>query len=299
MSATRLIVLLATIVTLAPSVRAQQALNVGTPARLRLMVDDAHSAPTLRVVLPGREDDDRSIVILFPEHITAVVRGDTAARHMYLWQPGNRGERPAWRRVGQSLEYVRDLPGEVSLTARATLDSDGVRLTYQLENRSRADYAMITAVSDPRMTSILHDERLERTWVHYASGFELIAAELPSRLTMPLPEWLPARYRASFTWPVPQNRVERRSDATVYTASRAVDQPFIATVSTDRAWVVASVSRTVGSVWTNPALTCQHVDSEIPLAPGRAGVMEVKLIIMRGTLENAFARALRERAGLK
>ena len=55
---------------------------------------------------------------------------------------------------------------------------------------------MIWAPLDPRLTSMFHDVRLERTYVHLKSGFDLLAAGTPTRLTMPLSEWLPARYKA-------------------------------------------------------------------------------------------------------
>ena len=108
---------------------------------------------------------------------------------------------------------------------------------------------MIYAPTDPRLTSIFHDMRLERTYVHHADGFDLLASETPRRLTIPLEQWLPARYLASFTWPVPAQRIERRDDGSVRQQIPAVDVPFIATVSTDKAWVIASFARTAGNVW--------------------------------------------------
>jgi hypothetical protein len=87
------------------------------------------------------------------------------------------------------------------------------------------------AVTDSRLTSIFHNARLERTYIHRADGFHLLAAETPDRLTMPLARWLPCRYLAFFTWPVPAQRVEHRGDGiTCYDTSHAVDQPFIATL---------------------------------------------------------------------
>jgi hypothetical protein len=84
--------------------------------------------------------------------------------------------------------------------------------------------------------------------VQYPSGLELLGAETPARLTVPLEQWLPARYLASFTWPVPPRRVEYRGDGiTYYNTRRRVDEPFIATVSSDTAWVVASFTRSTGN----------------------------------------------------
>jgi hypothetical protein len=139
------------------------------------------------------------------------------------------------------------------MLARASLEGDGVRLRYEFVNRSKVAYEMIYAPTDPRLTSIFHDVRLERTYVHHTDGFDLLASETPSRLTMPLGQWLPARYLASLTWPIPPKRVEKKQDGiTYYNKSRAVDQPLVATLSDDGKWVVASFTRTTGNVWSNP-----------------------------------------------
>ena len=159
---------------------------------------------------------------------------------------------------------------------------------------------MIYAVTDPRLTSIFHDVRLERTYVHHTDGFDLLASETPSRLTMPLDEWLPARYLASFTWPVPAQRIEYRADGIpYYNKSRAVDVPFIATLSADRSWVVASFAREPGNVWSNPELTCQHVDPQTSLLPGQQSTREVKILVLKGSLDDALRRAIKQRDSLK
>jgi hypothetical protein len=269
-------------------------------AGLQLLVATDHTSPVLRVVLPGRPTSDRSIEILFPEHVTVVKQGRGSGQQLYLFRPGLRGDRPLWRRSGSSLEYERDLQDGIHLLARATLEDDGVRFRYEITNDSRVAYDMIYLPTDPRLTSIFHDVRLERTYVHHADGFELLASETPRRLTIPLDQWLPARYLASFTWPVPAQRVERRDDGiTYYNKSRAVDAPFIATVSTDKAWVIASFARTAGNVWSNPELTCQHVDPQPSLPPGQRADIELKMLVLRGSLDDALARAIQQRESLK
>jgi hypothetical protein len=279
---------------------ARQPGAVQNAGGLKLLVAGENADPTLRIVLPGHPESDRAIEVIFPEHVTVRRHGSADAEHLYLFRPGPQGERLAWRRAGRSLAYERDLPGAVQMRARATLEEDGVRFHYQFRNRSDVAYDMIYAVTDPRLTSIFHDVRLERTYVHHPDGFALLAAETPSRLTMSLDQWLPCRYLASFTWPVPAARVERRGDGiTYYNTSRAVDQPFIATLSTDRQWVVASFSRETGNVWSNPALTCQHVDPQTPLPPRQDATVEVKLLIVRSSLEEALQRAVRLRRSLK
>ena len=277
-----------------------QDLAVQNTDGLRLLVVAENASPTLRIVLPGHATSDRAIEVLFPEHVTAVRHGRTAADQLYMFGREAPGERPTWRTIGPAIEYERNLPGPVHLLARATIEEDGVRFHYEFTNGSAVAYDMIYAVTDPRLTSLFHDARLERTYVHHPDGFDLLASETPGRLTMPLDHWLPARYLASFTWPVPAQRIERRDGGiTYYNKSRAVDEPFIATLSADSAWIVASFARETGNVWSNPELTCQHVDPQTSLAPGGHAVLEMKILILRAPLDDVLQRVRSERASLK
>lgn len=274
--------------------------SIRNAAGLQLFVVEESVSPTLRIVLPGHAKSDQSIRVLFPEHVTAIRSGSSVAEHLYLSSSARADDRSRWRRVGRSFEYERDLGGNVHLLARATLENDGVRFHYAFTNRSTISYTMIYAVTDPRLTLMFHDARLERTYVHHANGFDLLASETPERLTMPMDQWLPARYLASFRWPVPAQRVEHRSDGIAYYyKSRPVDQPFIATVSADGRWVIASFTRETGNVWSNPELTCQHVDPQTSLLPGQQASLEVKILVLHGSLENALQRAIRQRDSLK
>jgi len=175
--------------------------SVRNSVGMQLRVAEENTYPTLRIVLPGHPTSDRAIEVIFPEHVTVRQRGRTDANQLVLFQPGQSGERPLWRRSERFLEYERNLPGAVHMLARATLEEDGVRFHFRLRNQSDMTYDLIWAPIDPRLTSVFHDVRLERTYVHHAGGFELLASETPDRLTMPLDRWLPARYLASFTWP--------------------------------------------------------------------------------------------------
>jgi len=278
----------------------QDSLSVQNGNGLQLLVATENSQPALHIVRPGRGSTDRSIEVLFPEHVTAVKHGSSTGEHLYMFRPGQQGERPRWRRAGRALEYQRDLPGDLHLLARATLDEDGVRFRYEFTNRSTVAYDMIIAVTDPRLTSDLHDRRLERTYVHHPNGFDLIASETPGRLTEPMNQWLPARYLVSFKWPIPNQLAERRSDGiTYYNKSRAVDEPFIATLSADTNWLVASFAREVGNVWTNPELTCQHVDPQISLGPRQRTILERKILIFQGSLDDALQKTRQQRKSLK
>ena len=267
---------------------------------MRLLVASENTYPTLRVILPGRPDSDKTIEVIFPEHVTVRQAGETEGKHLLLFQLGQQGARPTWRQVGQSLQYERDFAGGLHMLARATIEDDGVRLRYEFENQSKVAYEMIYAPTDPRLTSIFHDVRLQRTYVHHKNGFDLLASETPSRLTMPLDQWLPARYLASYTWPIPAKRVEKRDDGiTYYNKSRAVDEPLIATVSTDGKWVVASFTRTTGNVWSNPELTCQHVDPQIALGIGARGAMETKILVFQGSLDEVLTMVDLQRQSLE
>jgi hypothetical protein len=267
-------------------------------AGVRLMVaDDAD--PTLRIVVPGYGDDG-AFQVIFPEHVTVRARGHEESKHIYLWQPGRAETAPAWKATKDSLEYEKDLEGGIHMLARATLADDGVLFHYEFENRSAVDYDMVYAPTDPRLTGVFHDVRLERTYVHHAGGFELLASETPQRLAMPLKEWLPARYMDSYTWAVPAKLVEKRADGiTYYNKSHAVDEPMIATLSSDGKWVVASFTRTVGNVWSNPELTCQHVDPTPALAAHGTAVVEVKMLIVRGGLADALRKVREQRGSLR
>src|SRR5258708_19711886 len=121
------------------------------------------------------------------------------------------------------------------MLATAVVEEDGVGFSDELMNRSQLVYEMIYAPTDPRLTSMFHDVRLERTYVHHKDGFDLLASETPSRLTIPLDQWLPARYLASYSWPIPAKKEEKRDNdgITYYTTSPAVPQPSTATVSTN------------------------------------------------------------------
>jgi hypothetical protein len=277
---------------------AQAPAGVQNSNGLRLVVARENDDPTLHIVLPGLPDTDRSIAVLFPEHVTVRKRGSTEVERLYLFRPGQLGERPTWKQQEKSLQYEKDFGGGIHFLARATLEEDGVRFHYEFTNSSSTPYEMIYAVTDPRLGGIFHDERLERTYVHHKEGFDLLASETPSRLTMPIRQWLPARYLASFTWPVPEQRTEIRDGITHYNKSRAVDEPLIATLSNDGKWVVASLARTTGNVWSNPELTCQHVDPQGTLPPGGNRTLEVKILVFRGSLEDVLQKVGAQRDSL-
>src|SRR5260370_24934022 len=110
--------------------------------------------------------------------------------------------------MGKELQWQTEFAPGIDFRARVSHEPDGVVYHYEFINRSDVDFDSVQAVTDPRMLSpLLHDVRLERTYIHTANGFVLLASEMPERLTMPLDTWLPNGNRASFTWPVPSKRV--------------------------------------------------------------------------------------------
>src|SRR5213078_1439484 len=98
--------------------------SVRNSVGMQLKVVEENTQPTLRIVLPGHPPSDRAIEVLFPEHVTVRQSGSTDGHQLYLFQPGQYGERPLWRRSERSLEYERNLPGAVHMLARATLEED-------------------------------------------------------------------------------------------------------------------------------------------------------------------------------
>ena len=266
---------------------------------IQLKVDEENTQPALRIVLPGHPASDRSIQILFPEHLTIKLQGNTDAKQIYMFRPGKVGDPPHWMRSEKSLAYEKTIPGKMYMQARAILDEDGVRFQFKLRNLSKENYDLALAILDPRLTSEFHDERLERTYVHHADGFDLLASETPARLTMPMNEWLPARYLVSFTWPNPSKLVDHRDDGiTYYNKSKKVDAPFIATFSKDKSWVIASFTYNTGNVWSNPELTCQHVDPQASLSPGEEVILETKMLIVKSSLDEVFRKAMQQRDSL-
>lgn len=276
-----------------------QALGAVTnQAGVRMQVATG-SAPALRILLPGQPDSDPGIVIILPEHVTARARGSAEARHLYL--SANASGATAWRRSGTALEYTRTLDEGVVMTARATLEPDGTRYEYEFRNTGATDWETIQAVTDPRMeTPVLHDVRLERTYIHRDGRFELLAVETPARTTEPLAQWLPNRYRAPYSWPIESRRMEKQDDGlTWYNTSFRVDEPFLATVSTDGKWVMATFAYDPGNVWTNPELTCQHADASTALPRGATASHRSKTLLLQGGLEDVLRAVRAQRESLR
>lgn len=277
-----------------------QTLSVANTSGLIMRVAEEHVDPALWVNIPGEPSGHDAVLILLPEHVTVREHGTNEGRHLYLWRSGQVGSRPNWVLVGNSLQYETEFPPGVHFLARASLESDGILFHYEFVNGSDIGFDLVQAITDPRMLSpVLHDVRLERTYVHRSQGFVLLASDTPERLTMPLRDWLPSRYRISYAWPVDKTRTQKQADGiTIYNASELTDEPVIATVSTDAHWIMATFSRNPGNLWTNPDLTCQHADQDISVTPHKTGVIEEKMLLFPGTLDNVLSKVHQQRPNL-
>jgi len=60
---------------------------------MRLVVASENTYPTLPIILPGHPDSDRAIEVA--EHVTVRKHGETEGKHLFLFQPGQQGNRPA------------------------------------------------------------------------------------------------------------------------------------------------------------------------------------------------------------
>lgn len=284
---------------LVPALARAQTWDVRNRAGVEMRIDTEGQDPALSVTVPDGPLDHRSFIILLPEHVTVRPHGQMEGQHLYIYGHDRARAAPQWKKVGNALGYETDF-GPIHFLARATMVEDGILFHYEFVNGGTTDYDMVTAVTDPRFHAVFYDPRLERTYVHHKDGFALLASGTPERLTMPLSEWFPVRYLASYTAPIPSELVQRRGDGITYRYSPdRVDAPLLATLSNDGVWVAASFSRDPGNVWSNPELTCQHVDPQVALPHGARAQYEVKILLFKGSLQAALQKAKAQGKELK
>ena len=260
---------------------------VNNESGLRLIVIDK-KFPLLKILIPGQAAGEQGIEVEFPEHVTGVNTQTRNVERFYLITAGNRYKRslPVWKATDTSLIYECEFNSNIKLTAEARLSHDGVAYTYHITNNSTITYENMQAPTCVKLYSSFSDTLLERTYVHHADGFDLLASETPERLTMGIGKWLPCRYLVPYTWPVNISRVEKGEDGiTRYHKSRKVDRSIIATVSHDQQWVAATYTNETGNVWTNPERTCHHVDPVTTVRPGQMARLWLKTVIIKGSLD--------------
>jgi hypothetical protein len=270
---------------------------------IRVMVLQDEAFPVLKVLLPGQPDSSQGIEVEFPEHVTGRHRASQVSERLYLLLRGVRPEtREAgaayhWEKDKNALTYRMDLRGKVAMTARAELEPDGIRFRYTFTNHSDAAYEFFQPVTCVRLYDTFTDSFLKRMYVHHKEGFDLLASETPERMRMSQQEWLPCRYLVSYTWPVPprERHVEKVEGIRRYNKSRRVDQPFLASLSTDQKWIAATYTRETGNLWTNPERTCHHADPATELNPGETRSVELKVFLFQGDLKQLLEKVRKER----
>ena len=268
-----------------------------TTSGLRLSVINKE-CPLLNLLLPHQLSSERGIEIEFPEHVTGVNKEKGVVEHLYLASRGslNRRTLPVWSVKNNTLTYETILNDSILMVAKARLDSNGIKYSYQFTNQSNITYQRFQAVTCVKLYSCFSDNRLERTYIHDSTGFDLLASETPERLTMPLSDWLPCRYHASYSWPVPGiKKVTGKNGITKYYRSTKVTHPFIATLSHDNKWIVATYTLQPGNLWTNPARSCQHADPEISLYPHKTKTMRLTTFVYRGDLDMLFRHLIEDK----
>jgi len=248
--------------------------------------------PLLKLLLPNQSHSERGIEIEFPEHVSGVnIKSGLLENlyHLYLESIGklnNRTLLPVWTIENNTIIYETILKDSIKMVAHAKLDSIGIEYKYIFTNQSDISYQHLQAITCVQLYSSFSDTLLERTYIHDSNGFELIASETPERLTMPLNEWLPCRYHASYSWPIPDILKEKDEDSiTKYYKSIKADYPFIATLSHDKSWVAATFTTQTGNLWTNPERSCHHADPEISLNPNETKAISLKTFVYKGNLD--------------
>jgi hypothetical protein len=267
---------------------------------VRLMVSGKPELPQIKILLPEQPESERGIEIEFPEHALGRLRSTKEVRRFFLmgspraeWQA-----KPEWKKERNALTHNMAFKSGVTLLATAAMEPDGIRLTYRANNNTDLDFEEFQAPTCVKLYSEFYDLFLERTYVHHAEGFDLLASETPERLSMTNEQWLPCRYLVPFTLPVVpvERRLELKEDGITWRHKlRRVDAPFIATISHDGRWVAATHTFQTSNVWSNPERTCQHADPGAPLPPRGTAQLSLKVYLFKGSLPDLWAKIARAR----
>lgn len=270
-------------------------------------------SPRVRILLPGESADSHGIEVECPECFKVVgPKGNLESiyvldRRLKGQAPGATAPPYAWKTAGNVLSYDMNLGHGFAMHSEVAAESDGPRFRVAVTNNTDQSYDQALAVTCVQLgyEGNLADRRLDRTWVHHADGFDLLASESPERLTQPVDDWVQSRYHAS-----KQATTEPRDEKVMnagfsrgyfmaYHKERLIDDPVIATTSRDERWVVATYSPEATLVWSNPDWTCHHSDPVTSLpAHGRAR-LEVKVFVVRGGLADLAPRLAAERGRVK
>src|SRR5947209_10561183 len=93
-----------------------QPLEIRDTSGLRLVIDADDRDPALDVIVPDGPDGNSKM--LFPEHVTVRLHGQSEANHLYIFRPGRQGNSPQWIKVGNALEHACDFRGFISSRGR-------------------------------------------------------------------------------------------------------------------------------------------------------------------------------------
>lgn len=254
--------------------------------------------PAVALFLP--EAKTPSAVIEMPEHAW---RRETANPEqawfykMYGSDPKVKGQ-VEWPPPDRALAFTMQTPSGYTLRGKATLQSDGVEIVYEVSQDSVRQLSALEAVTCVKLYRPFTDVFLDRTYTHHPDGLELIASDTPDRAGKNAEEWLPCRYiaRVGKNAPSVPYRVEKQDGVTRYFKSRAADVAFLATESIPAGWTAATFANDCDSVFTNPARTCHHADPVArDVSDGRA-TLRLKVYLVRGTVADAWRKvALAER----
>jgi hypothetical protein len=272
---------------------------VANKSGLRIARHADPQRPTVGLFLP--ETKYPSVVIEMPEHAWRkdVTGGDQVWFYkMYTSDRSLQGE-VRWFNEGNVLSYTMKTASGFTLKSKASLEADGVALTYEVISSSVLKIAALEAPTCVKLYRPFTDVFLERTYVHEPGGLDLIASENADRLQKNAEEWLPCRYIARVAKDATraEHRTERVDGVTRHFRSRAADAAFLATESQPSGWTVATHSVHCDSVFTNPARTCHHTDPRaIAVTNGRA-TLRMKVYVIKGTVADAWnVVARRQRA---
>jgi hypothetical protein len=173
-----------------------------------------------------------------------------------------------------------------------------LRYAYRVVNGSKRRLKNVQTVTCVRLRdhASLADVRLDRTYLHADGRFVPFAEGIVNRLDLAEREWRSFALRAELNRPPPvqpetaprnpRHTQKRGHKKTVFLARRP-DLPVIATLSTDRRWVVATWSPASAALWTNVNWTCHHSDPicRRTIEPGAVAELEGKIFVYPGTLE--------------
>jgi hypothetical protein len=269
---------------------AENLVIVNNETGLRLMSIGDHSQ--VKLFIPGQNDNDDGILLDCPEIISLTDRAGKSDLVYALFNKNYPDYKVKWIKRENQLSYVIDAMPKVKLECKISLDADGIRVSYNITNLTGEHYPRTIVSTCNKLRSAFYDVFLERTYVHHQDGFAQLAEFIPQRIVMPIDQWLPCRIRAAYTIQPPVIQKKRGADGIMlYDSPKKVDISFLATRSADGQWIAASSSvLKPEQVWSNPKLTCHHVDPAISLAANAVSKIEIKLFVFKGSLPDALEK---------